>query len=817
MVLRTIIAFSFVMALERIDAAAATDAEEIAATAAWFDSLDLLPDLRDKPYIEISYGKTWVRDAMVERSRERGFLLAENGKTYALFCDGVDEYRGFTRDGWRIGVKEFRKEGPDPTEINQRSVRRLDLAAVVDETIAEAQNPEPRAETWKKPFGRNASDRTAVFILARCCSRQGRADLAKKLDAALLDLAAKPTNNSTATNAPFRNFVEKDIAHSLMWRAVVEIGKPTVSRLELLAQFERIARDFPASEHHGKAAEYAATLRTMIAEDEAHSAAAKPWAHMSREEQMHEWIFRLRDQHGEQMGEPGGVELLELMVPPGGEPSPGWHLLQLGYAAVPALIEALDDHRLTRSVQCGRSFYFSHEPLTVSDCAQAILSRISGRNFRAFRQESHRAEIMDWWRQTEEKGEKEMLVKNVRAAIDWCDPQIQRLIELDPAAAVEALKEGIGKSQVNWVQAEMIASLGTIKSEAATHVLRDEMKRCSSMQGRVAAAQALWHRGEKDLVPAMIAEWNQCDGATRSQYEYPDSLIAFLSHCGDVAAMKALAARFSALPADEKVKVLGWVTGTQRRYRSPQVEQTPIPAEAAAVAERLATSALEDPPTNIAGRTLEGVTFMSPRVCDLAAYALAKAWPQRYAFTWAESPFSRDAQIIKLRNLWRHAHGLPPLPLPVRPSHPAAATDPNIVAGCRWMNGPEIPGLPISVGKPLTADGLFDAIVQLEGARPPGCSAFHLTVDRPAERDGVTVEITWIHGRQLRGRESDSTRLNTYDCLFSVGNKQAHRTNSAFHPNQPPDSKLFGEERWATAKVLESPAEEPVTIRFYCW
>jgi hypothetical protein len=34
MVLRTMIAFSFVMALERIDGAAATGAEEIAATAA---------------------------------------------------------------------------------------------------------------------------------------------------------------------------------------------------------------------------------------------------------------------------------------------------------------------------------------------------------------------------------------------------------------------------------------------------------------------------------------------------------------------------------------------------------------------------------------------------------------------------------------------------------------------------------------------------------------------------------------------------------------------------------------------------------------
>jgi hypothetical protein len=195
-------------------------------------------------------------------------------------------------------------------------------------------------------------------------------------------------------------------------------------------------------------------------------------------------------------------------------------------------------------------------------------------------------------------------------------------------------------------------------------------------------------------------------------------------------------------------------------------------------------------------------------VCDLAAYALAKTWPQRYAFNWTESLFSRDAQITKLRNLWRQAHGLTPLPLPVRPSHPAAATDPNIIAGCRWIDGPEIHDLPISVGEPLTADGLFDTIVQLGRARPPGCAAFHVIVDRSAERDGVTVEITWIHG---------STRLNDYRCLFAVGNKQVHRTNTGMQSHLSPDSKLFGEERWATAKVLESPAEQPLTIRIYCW
>lgn len=74
--------------------------------------------------------------------------------------------------------------------------------------------------------------------------------------------------------------------------------------------------------------------------------------------------------------------------------SPALRLANKGYAAVPQLIEALDDDRLTRSVECWRSFVYSHKILRVSDCAEQILKRIAGRSFYDGTGRKSRAEVV---------------------------------------------------------------------------------------------------------------------------------------------------------------------------------------------------------------------------------------------------------------------------------------------------------------------------------------------------------------------------------------------------------------------------------------
>jgi hypothetical protein len=74
---------------------------------------------------------------------------------------------------------------------------------------------------------------------------------------------------------------------------------------------------------------------------------------------------------------------------------------------MPALVAALNDPRLTRSVDYGRDFVYSHEVITVGDAALQVIERIAGQKFYhnpAGRSmsldgltDSTRAKVQDWW------------------------------------------------------------------------------------------------------------------------------------------------------------------------------------------------------------------------------------------------------------------------------------------------------------------------------------------------------------------------------------------------------------------------------------
>ena len=76
--------------------------------------------------------------------------------------------------------------------------------------------------------------------------------------------------------------------------------------------------------------------------------------------------------------QPGSCDIFDTLA--GKKGTPAHKLVDLGYEAVPQLIEHLDDERYTRSVGYHRNFYFSHHVLRVSECAMTIISRIAGRS-----------------------------------------------------------------------------------------------------------------------------------------------------------------------------------------------------------------------------------------------------------------------------------------------------------------------------------------------------------------------------------------------------------------------------------------------------
>src|SRR5262249_32673969 len=142
-------------------------------------------------------------------------------------------------------------------------------------------------------------------------------------------------------------------------------------------------------------------------------------------------IFHLREQNGRQWSQPGSCDIF-LVVGAGGQmvgDSPAHQLVDIGYNAVPQLIEALEDKRLTRSVGFHRDFYFSHHVLRVGDCSLAVLERIACRSFwegkytnaamiKDGEEKETRKRVQAWWDEFQRKGEKRMLVEGTEAG-DW--------------------------------------------------------------------------------------------------------------------------------------------------------------------------------------------------------------------------------------------------------------------------------------------------------------------------------------------------------------------------------------------------------------
>jgi hypothetical protein len=159
-------------------------------------------------------------------------------------------------------------------------------------------------------------------------------------------------------------------------------GEP---RRQVADQFDRITRDYPGSFYEDRASEYARVLKQMSEEDAAFQMPADPLALPVRA-QVEVWLFRLRDCNAVQWSQPGHTwvpslfpDPPHLMKPP--DPNPADRLIALGFDAVPSLIVALEDTRLTRAYGFRRKFDPMRYVLRYGDVAVQVLEMIAGQSF----------------------------------------------------------------------------------------------------------------------------------------------------------------------------------------------------------------------------------------------------------------------------------------------------------------------------------------------------------------------------------------------------------------------------------------------------
>lgn len=680
--------------------------EELPAAIEWFNHLTVA-DVAGKPYVEVVTQRYHAGGGKVREEKQRGFLIAEDEKSWTLVPDGTGSGDWFTRAEklWpvrvdkpgtdqRIGARFFTNftynvvsahKSPDKLVLDLRTVA-AEVCAAVEASRGKGQSA--------------GGGCTAVFVLARFCERNGLADMAGKLDLAAFSLRPRdlrprdrPKEAQGGSIVLFdarlepnperflslRETIESELGWVLLRQTLCLFSDERVPRAEILAQFERLVRECPGMEEIEEAQKHVTTLRRMVADDLLPMREAKEIEALAPAAQAGEWVLQLRDQTEQKHGgfisgakvsvlEPG-LFVEEMPDYAREDRRPAQRILTLGHAAVPALIEALSDTRLTRTLQ-----FYSIQPtlptvLTVGDCAEEILEKISGRSFWWERVSAKvgpdkstpadvRPAVEKWWKELNERGESAVMADAIRRGDHSSTEQARRLFPRDTAAAAAALPEGITNAETAYIREGLIEYLSRVPAAQSQPLLREELARGRWLQSRVAAARLHHELGGDEAVKAMLAEWHRWNPEPTKNDRHHNGddvepLVEFLVGVWHPDAIGGLASRFDSLPIWARVLILETIqSSSSNRLLRNKGPEAPGEQSAKRVAEKILLRALDDRSINTEinyGGDDDSTTWQA-RVCDYAAGALLPVRENKAVYGPGKASLTeRDALIAELK------------------------------------------------------------------------------------------------------------------------------------------------------------------------
>ena len=374
--------------------------------------------------------------------------------------------------------------------------------------------------------------------------------------------------------------------------------------------------------------------------------------------------------------------------------TPVHRLVDLGHAAVPQLIEALDDRRFTRCMV--QQFKGGAEPMVmrVGDVVRRILEHISGQNL--FPRKTDAGKLVNgttrqqaeaWWAEVQGWGEKGVLIKAAAAGDQEGCVAARKLVEKFPAAALDAIEAGIRASTREGYRGEYVEVAGLLPGDAPVAFLKSKLGPGNGLYSQIHAAEALFARGQLDAVPAMIEAWRKVQSRLPTNEGDADpevrGLISFLAKSANAEAIETLGNEARKAPVDVRLAVVKVFLPAAKGHGgfsgigpivSVRGDIPKLPAgEAGRAIERLLATALDDRERRFGLKgTYNQFSYSDPRVCDVAALVLSGRWPEKYRFEWSATSTECDAQIAGMRDRWRAENGLPPLASPMPVASPAS-------------------------------------------------------------------------------------------------------------------------------------------------
>ncbi|MEQ1933185.1 MAG: hypothetical protein ABL962_04815 [Fimbriimonadaceae bacterium] len=394
----------------------------------------------------------------------------------------------------------------------------------------------------------------------------------------------------------------------------------------------------------------------LMEQDEAQRLRVPPvgWDKMTESQRIDELIFRLRDVHVKQVtNKMPKLNALHAF----GRADPAQDLVDAGYPAVPKLIEHLDDPRLTRSVT-----WLGHEPydsavMRVGEAAHDVIEAIAkqyigpwhvgGKDTLAKIGAERRDAALAWWKQFQEKGEKQMLIDSMTSGNGNRD-QAEALAKKYPKDATAAIEKAVEFAKGDeWLLADYVRLLGAIKLPEAKALAHRYMLTGSALKMRVAAACVVAQTDSFAALTQMRHEW---ETLTVREFTFgPDELVDFLVSTGHPSAIKTLGKRLTARPV--------WVRGTivstiGDMGRPPWSEKPTIIKPVGDVAKqfelevnRLLASELNDlEHRDGMSMSFGDVELNNPRMCELAAFYLARRLPELFSYPANQTDAQLEAQ-----------------------------------------------------------------------------------------------------------------------------------------------------------------------------
>lgn len=604
--------------------------EEARALFEWFDGLGF-PDVRGKPWVRV----TTEYEGDDRRHDSYGFLISEGKESFRVLHPIPVEI-------------EYHRRGTKRFQPDRVSFERADLLGTLKPIVLGREGlPEPgaRENVPDLPGGfafMGWKCRVGFFVVARAAWAAGEREWALRLLACYDRERWRDRDDPTLS---LRGLLEEDLAEGRFGECLedhqvgfflFEEERDLRPRGDLLAACLRIAGQFPASTVAPNARAMAKVLQRMVDEDAKHAVPEGFPDRCPPEARAREWVFRLRDQGGHCFCLTHGPP--SVLVKP--MDSPANRLESLGHAAVPALLGALDDDRLTRAADHeGR--LAPQRLLTVGEAAMQILRSVAGRHF------GTREEAEAWWTSVRTLGAERYLVEAVRRFDRDSGTQAGILARMFPGSALEPIVEAARRCPEGWwIHRQLVEAAGGLPGDGPVPFLLETLAEGISLDGRVAAAEALRARGRPEALPAMIREWKE----PRGWRHHPWGLIAFLLEAGDPAGVRALGDGLADRKPDLRYEVArrAWEAAEERREGTVPTEEY-----RRAVQDLLAGLLADRSPLPDSSQWICGVDLTGRRNCDLAGAGLARMMGVPGALDPQAKPEERDRQLAAIAEMWR--------------------------------------------------------------------------------------------------------------------------------------------------------------------